>query len=254
MSVEKVRVLPIPEAGAEPSAGGEEERLRTQLLAFARDINRLYHEERERSRQLEDALDELRESVLAGVQTLAFVAETKDAYTKGHLDRTHDYAIALAERIDPAMAADPILRYGFLLHDIGKVGIPSHILSKAGPLTREEWELMRSHPLLGGHILTPMKFLASAIPIVEAHHERWDGSGYPRGLRGEEIPLAARVFAIADTLDAMTSDRPYRHALSFEESVEEIGRHAGTQFDPEVVRAFVALAAERGSLADVSED
>ena len=228
----------------------EEGRLREQLLSFARDLNEIYRRERARTEQLEDALHELEESYLATVKTLAFVVEAKDVHTRSHLDRAHDYAVALAGRVAPELAADQTLRYGFFLHDIGKIGIPERVLSKPGPLTDEEWAIMRTHPLLGAQILSPVKFLRPALPIVEAHHERWDGQGYPRGLKYDEIPLGARIFALVDAFDAMTSDRPYRRALSFEMALEQIARSAGTQFDPDVVRAFVELCedAEKGRI------
>ena len=237
-------------ATAEPLSPAEEHRLREQLLAFARDINEVYHRERARTAELEKALDDLEESYLATVKTLAFVVEAKDTHTRSHLDRAHDYAVALASRVAPELAQDQTLRYGFFLHDIGKIGIPERILSKPGPLTDEEWAIMRTHPLLGAQILSPVKFLIPALPIVEAHHEKWDGSGYPRGLRREEIPLGARIFALVDAFDAMTSDRPYRRALSFEQALEQISACAGTHFDPEVVRSFVELCedAEKGAI------
>jgi HD-GYP domain-containing protein (c-di-GMP phosphodiesterase class II) len=219
----------------------EEGRLRAQLLAFAHDLNEVYRRERARTAELEAALAELEESYLATVRTLAFVVEAKDTHTRSHLDRAHDYAVALAQRVAPELAADQTLRYGFFLHDIGKIGIPERILSKPGPLTDEEWAIMRTHPLLGAQILSPVKFLHRALPVVEAHHERWDGTGYPRGLRGEDIPLGARIFALVDAFDAMTSDRPYRRALTFEQAVEQIARAASSQFDPEVVRCFIEL-------------
>jgi HD-GYP domain-containing protein (c-di-GMP phosphodiesterase class II) len=228
----------------------EDARLRGQLLAFAHDLNEIYRRERARTQQLEAALRELEESYLATVRTLAFVVEAKDAHTRSHLDRAHDYAVALAQRVAPELAQDQTLRYGFFLHDIGKIGIPERILSKPGPLTDEEWAIMRTHPVLGAQILSPVKFLHPALPVVEAHHERWDGAGYPRGLRGEEIPLGARIFALVDAFDAMTSDRPYRRALTFDRAAEQIARSAGSQFDPEVVRAFVDLCsdAEKGAI------
>jgi HD-GYP domain-containing protein (c-di-GMP phosphodiesterase class II) len=219
----------------------EETRLREQLLTFAHDLNEIYHRERTRTKQLEEALSELEDSYLATVKTLAFVVEAKDTHTRSHLDRAHDYAVALAQRVAPELAADQTLRYGFFLHDIGKIGIPERVLSKAGPLTDEEWAIMRTHPVLGAQILSPVKFLRPALPIVEAHHEKWDGSGYPRGLKGEDIPLGARIFALVDAFDAMTSDRPYRRAKSFEQAVDQIASASGTQFDPEVVRGFVEL-------------
>jgi len=219
----------------------EEARLRGQLLAFAHDLNEIYRRERARTDQLEAALKELEESYLATVRTLAFVVEAKDTHTRSHLDRAHDYAVALAGRVAPELAADQTLRYGFFLHDIGKIGIPERILSKPGPLTDEEWAIMRTHPLLGAQILSPVKFLIPALPIVEAHHEKWDGSGYPRGLRAEQIPLGARIFALVDAFDAMTSDRPYRKSLTFEQALDQIAKGAGSHFDPEVVEAFVEL-------------
>ncbi len=225
----------------------EEGRLREQLLAFAHDLNEVYRRERARTAELEDALHELEESYLATVRTLAFVVEAKDTHTRSHLDRAHDYAVALAQRVAPELAADQTLRYGFFLHDIGKIGIPERILSKPGPLTDDEWAIMRTHPLLGAQILSPVRFLHPALPIVEAHHEKWDGSGYPRGLRGEAIPLGARIFALVDAFDAMTSDRPYRRSLTFEKALEQISKAAGTQFDPEVVRCFVDLCADAES-------
>ncbi|MCA1832449.1 MAG: HD-GYP domain-containing protein [Actinomycetota bacterium] len=229
--------LPAPET--EP----EEWRLRDQLLNFAKDLNEVYRRERTRARELEAALEELQDSYLATVRTLAAVVEAKDSRTRAHLDRAHLYAVALARRIAPEMADDPGLRYGSLLHDIGKIGVPEGILGKQGPLTREEWEIVKTHPLIGGQICAPVKFLQKAIPLIEGHHERWDGAGYPRGLKGEDIPLQARVFAIVDAFDAMTADRPYRTPMTFEMAVNEIVRASGTQFDPAVVQAFSEMCA-----------
>lgn len=232
---------PVEPDGAPLMQSGDMER---QLLAFARDLNRIYHEERARSQQLESALRELEDSYFQTVKAFAFVVEAKDPHTRSHLSRAHEYAVALAGRISPELADDKIFGYGFLLHDIGKMGIPDHILRKPSPLTAAEWEVMQMHPIIGAQILAPIKFLQRAIPIVESHHERWDGEGYPRGLKGEQIPLAARIFSVVDTFDAITSDRPYRKALSVEQAVEEMEKHAGAQHDPEVVREFVALCRE----------
>jgi ribonuclease P protein subunit RPR2 len=144
----------------------------------------------------------------------------------------------------PDVEIGPDLSYGFLLHDVGKVGIPESILCKPGPLTDEEYEVMKTHPLIGVQIVAPIAFLGNAVEVIRCHHERWDGRGYPDGLAGEGIPLAARIFSVCDTFDAMTSDRPYRRALPFDSAVEEIDRCGGTQFDPEVVRLFVEMCAE----------
>jgi cyclic di-GMP phosphodiesterase len=190
------------------------------------------------------ALESAREMYVATMKSLAHVVEAKDPTTRGHLDRTAHYGLALARRVDPALAARREVAYGFFLHDIGKVGIPESILCKTGRLTELEWIVMKSHPNQGARIVEPIPFMGEAVEIVRSHHERFDGSGYPRGLRGEEIPLAARIFAVADSFDAMTSDRPYRSALSAETAVGEIRAGSGTQFDPICVDAFETLVAE----------
>jgi putative nucleotidyltransferase with HDIG domain len=154
------------------------------------------------------------------------------------------YTLAIARQMqisDPDM--EDIGR-GALLHDIGKIGVPDSILLKPGPLTAAEWIEMRKHPEVGYRILESIQFLRPAAEIVLAHQERWDGGGYPRRLSAEAIPLGARIFMIADTLDAMTSDRPYRKAASFGQARQEISRCAGTQFDPRCVEAFLALQDE----------
>jgi HD-GYP domain-containing protein (c-di-GMP phosphodiesterase class II) len=218
--------------------------LHAQLVVFAREISSLYRAERSKSRELEAALDGIRETYVATMASLARVVEAKDVTTRGHLDRTHRYGMLLARRLDPELGARPEVGYGFFLHDIGKVGVPEAVLCKPGPLNEAEWAVMREHPTIGAQIVSPIRFLAGAIEIVQSHHERWDGRGYPRGLRGEQIPLAARVFAVADSFDAMTSDRPYRSAMPLEEALGEIRRGAGSQFDPEVARAFLRLVDE----------
>lgn len=136
------------------------------------------------------------------------------------------------------------VRRGALLHDIGKLAIPDSILLKPGKLTEEEWAIMRKHPEYAYQMLYPIAYLRPALDIPYWHHERWDGKGYPRGLKGEEIPLSARIFAVVDAWDAMRSDRPYRKALSVEEALAEIEKGAGTQFDPKVVAAFLSLIRE----------
>jgi HD-GYP domain-containing protein (c-di-GMP phosphodiesterase class II) len=187
------------------------------------------------------ALDELRDTYVSTMTSFAQVVEMKDSTTAGHLDRTQLLGLALAHAVDPELAARPETRYGFFLHDIGKVGIPEHILCKPDALDEAEWLVMREHPTIGAHIVEPIRFLAGAVDIVRSHHERWDGTGYPMGLRHEEIPLAARVFSIADCFDAMTNDRPYRRALPVEQAIDEIVIGACTQFDPEIVQVFLDL-------------
>jgi HD-GYP domain-containing protein (c-di-GMP phosphodiesterase class II) len=235
-----------PTLGSDPGEPDDPELLgvHAQLMVFARELGELYHIERTRSAELEQVLTDLRETYLATMKTLAQVIEAKDRTTRGHLDRTKTYGVALAERIAPDLAASPELTYGFFLHDIGKVGVPEHILCKEGPLTDEEWTVMRTHPTVGAQIVAPIRFLGSAVDTIRHHHERYDGSGYPLGLKADEIPLAARIFAVADTFDAMTSDRPYRSALSTQRALDEIQVGIGSQFDPEVVAEFMALMRE----------
>jgi HD-GYP domain-containing protein (c-di-GMP phosphodiesterase class II) len=212
-----------------------------QLIVFARELGELYRMERSRSAELQAVLESLQETYLATMKSLATVIEAKDLTTRGHLDRTVSYGLALARRIEPGLAETPTLGYGFFLHDIGKVGIPETILCKAGPLSVDEWTVMRNHPIIGAQIVSPIAFLADAVDLIRHHHERFDGSGYPDGLAGDAIPLAARIFAVADSFDAMTSDRPYRGAIGLEPALEEIRAGSGTQFDPEVVHVFIGM-------------
>jgi HD-GYP domain-containing protein (c-di-GMP phosphodiesterase class II) len=147
--------------------------------------------------------------------------------------------------VDPELASDPQLEYAFLLHDLGKIGIPDAILLKPGPLTSAELEHMRLHPLLGARLLEKIPHLGDVVRgVVLFHHERWDGEGYPHGLAGGKIPLAARIFAVADAWDAMTNDRPYRKRLTPDVALAEIEQGAGAQFDPELAAAFCALGPE----------
>lgn len=228
--------------------GGELPRVRAQLVKFARDVRELYRRERHRTRQLEQALEELNRSYFSTMETLAFLIEANDVGTRRHLDRTRDLALALARIVDPELAEQPETAHGFLLHDIGKVGIPERLLAKRGPLSPSEWEVMRTHPVVGAHIVTPIRVLGDAVDVVRFHHERYDGGGYPHGLKGEEIPLVARIFSVADAFDAITSDRPYRAARSPEDALEEILRCSGMQFDPQVVEAFALLFEENRTL------
>ncbi len=219
--------------------------VRTQLLVFAQEIKEIYQQERRRSHELERVLEQLNEAYLSTMKTLAFLVEAKDVGTRLHLDRTSRYGLALARVVAPELAARPELGYGFLLHDIGKVGVSERILTKRGPLTPSEWAVMRTHPLIGAQVVAPMAFLGRATDVIRCHHERWDGLGYPRGLRGDEIPLGARIFSVVDAYDAMTSDRPYRRAISAVSAIEQIARGSGTQFDPDIVEAFLIMMGDR---------
>lgn len=234
--------LLLTSAGRPEPVGPDRPSLEAQLAVFAREIGMLYTAERARSIELERALDDLQETYVATMQALAQVVEEKDPTTAGHLERTRRYGLVLARRVDPELASRPEVAYGFFLHDIGKVGVAERILSKPGPLDAGEWTEMREHPLIGARIVQPIRFLGGAVEIIRSHHERWDGSGYPFGLAGETIPLAARVFSVADSYDAMTSDRPYRRAMPDEAALDEIRRGAGSQFDPDVADAFLELA------------
>jgi len=196
---------------------------------------------KESTLELANALRELQETYRATLEALGSALDTRDIGTEAHSRRVHGYAITIADRYDVKEPLRNNLECGVLLHDIGKIGIPDAILRKPGPLTADEWKIMRTHPELGKRLLERVRWLHGAIPIVYHHHERWDGSGYPVGLRGEDIPLGARIFAVADALDAMTFDRPYSKAISIEAARQEIERCAGTQFDPVLARVFLEI-------------
>ena len=203
-----------------------------QLLLYANDLRRLLEIERGRQQLLQRTC---RQTVAA----LAGALETKDIGTASHSQRVQRYAVELALALDPALLDHTSAEYGFLLHDVGKIGIPDHILQKPGPLSDAERSLMREHTVLGEQLLEEVDLLhGDGLRVVRGHHERWDGTGYPDRLAGEEIPLAARIFSVADALDAITSDRPYRAARSWDIAAAEIVGERGRQFDPDVVDAF----------------
>jgi HD-GYP domain-containing protein (c-di-GMP phosphodiesterase class II) len=216
-------------------------RAQSQLEAYAIDVREVFAAEKKRAAELVRALDELRRTYLSTVRGLAVAVEAKDEYTGGHLVRVTRYGLIMLEMLAPEFRDDPAFEYGFLLHDIGKLGIPDAVLTKSGPLTEEEWKLMRRHPAIGVRILEDIPFLSGAREIVEFHHERWDGLGYPAGLRGEDIPLGARLFAVADAFDAMTTDRPYRSALSVDAAIGELHLNSGNQFWPDAVEALLSV-------------
>jgi HD-GYP domain-containing protein (c-di-GMP phosphodiesterase class II) len=216
-----------------------------QLHQLAKDAVAAYRKAKSRASDLEAALEELRTAYRETVRSLAFVVEAKDAYTGQHLERCRVYGVTIMKALG-LHEAYPDAEFGFLLHDAGKVGVPERILGKPGPLTAAEWRVMRTHPLIGYQIVAGIPFLTNAAEIVRSHHEMFDGSGYTAGLQGDEIPVPARVFAVVDAFDAMTTDRPYRNALSVDYAVNELQRMAGTQFDPEVVEAFVPLCDQLG--------
>lgn len=188
-----------------------------------------------------DALAEKQARVVATIEALASAVEVRDHVTGSHLHRVTELASACMELIDPDLASNDELRFGFTLHDVGKIGVPDAILNKPQRLTADEWTIMKRHPEMGAKIVEPIGLSVHTTEIILAHHERWNGSGYPFGVKGLDIPLSARVFAVADSYDAMTSDRPYRAAMPRSHAVAEIVAQAGTAYDPDVVDAFLSI-------------
>lgn len=188
-----------------------------------------------------DALSEKRSRAMATIEALAVALEARDTGTGEHVHRVTNLAKACMERIDHDLAHNEEVVFGFLLHDVGKIGVPDSVLRKSAPLSRREWKLMHRHPELGVRIVKPIGFSDAATDVILHHHERWNGRGYPSGLSGDQIPLTARAFAVADAYDAMTSDRPYRRATSESRALEIISSRAGTDYDPDVVRVFIDL-------------
>jgi response regulator RpfG family c-di-GMP phosphodiesterase len=215
-----------------------------QILIYARDLARLVDVERGQRRLLQHAY---RETVTA----LADALEAKDPLTGLHALRVQRYALELTEAVDRRLLDDPSLEYGFLLHDVGKIGMPDRIMNKPGPLTSDELQLVQRHPVVGAELLAGVALLqGEGLRVVRSHHERWDGAGYPDHLVATQIPLGARIFAVADALDAMTSDRPYRRAVPWEDAVDEIVTQGSRHFDPGVVAAF---ARREGRLRQLCE-
>ena len=204
---------------------------------------RLRRAQRDRA---ESALRDLEQAHEVTVTALAAALELRDDETGGHAQRVTALALELAGAVAPDLAADPELRYGFLLHDIGKIGIPDAILLKPMQLTPAEKRQMEFHTTLGEQLISGVPHLQGvAREVIAFHHERWDGTGYPWGLAGDAIPLAARIFSVADAFDAISNDRPYQRASSVDAALEKISANAGTQFDPGLVEAFVPLVQQQ---------
>ena len=228
---------------------------REQLLAMVRRAlehrrlkleNRAYQSNLEslvaaRTEQLRQAMTDLERSYDITLEALGDALDLKDAETEGHSKRVTAFTIAIARAMGLSGDKIRVIARGAFLHDIGKMAIPDHILRKPGALTMEETQIMREHSFRGYQMLKKIPFLAEASEIVYAHQERYDGSGYPRGLKGKEIPLGARIFSVADALDAITSDRPYRAAQTINAAREEVERFSGRQFDPDVVQIFLQM-------------
>jgi putative nucleotidyltransferase with HDIG domain len=208
-----------------------------ELRHKSEEVERLYEE-------LKVAFDKIHSTYETTLEALMEALDARDSETQGHSRRVAEYTAAVASRMGVEEPELTQFRWGALLHDVGKMGIPDAILRKPGPLTTEEWSIMKHHPEMGAKILSSVRFLDGALPIVASHQEKYDGTGYPRGLRGEEIPLGARIFTVVDCLDAMMMNRPYRKATTYDRVREELLSHSGTQFDPEVVEVFLAIPPE----------
>ncbi|MDQ3703989.1 MAG: HD domain-containing protein [Chloroflexota bacterium] len=210
--------------------------------AIAIENARLYEEQLIKAEQLEQAYDELKEAHRSTLQTLAGILDARDDATHGHSRRVVTFTMKLAKMMGITDRRQlKSIEQGALLHDVGKIGIADAVLRKPGPLTPEEWAEMRRHPEIGYKLLKNLGFLRETLPIVRFHHENWDGSGYPCGLRGEDIPLEARIFSVVDAYDAITSDRPYSPARSYEEARDILIAESGVKFDPRVVQVFLMV-------------
>jgi putative nucleotidyltransferase with HDIG domain len=238
----------LAEVRARTDQALEKRRLVLEIRAYQTNLERLVeertHDVLAAMAEIRSLSDDLRAAYDATLAAMLSALDKRDDETQGHSLRVVSYTERLAKEIgitEPELTA---IRRGALLHDVGKIGVPDAILRKPGKLDRDEWLVMKKHAELGYEILRDIRFLRDAALIVLTHQERFDGTGYPRGLKGEEIPIGARIFACADALDAMTSDRPYRKALPYERVRQELIDFAGTQFDPLVVEAFLRIPPE----------
>jgi putative two-component system response regulator len=231
----------------------EKRRLELENKAYQQHLEEMVTE---RTAELKQAVTKLKLASLDTIHRLARAAEYKDEGTGAHIKRMSQYSAAIARRMSLGDREVENILYAAPMHDVGKIGIPDCILLKTGSLDEDEWEVMKKHPVIGAEILrsSDAEFIQLAETIALTHHEKWDGSGYPQGLRGSEIPLAGRITAIADVFDALTSRRPYRGALSVEESLEIIRQSRGSHFDPDVVDAFLAVIDEILSLRERYRD
>jgi len=191
--------------------------------------------------ELSDTYEKLEKAYLDSIQTLRYTVEAKDPYTRGHSDRVSEYSVLIGKKLNLSEDQIKTLQVGGLFHDIGKIGIPDSILLKEAKLTDDEYSQIKNHPSIGAHILCNAEVFQDMIPIVKHHHEKFDGTGYPGKLKGEDIPYLARIAAVADTFDAMTSKRTYRNALPLDVVTAEIERCSGTQFDPDIAKVFIDL-------------
>jgi len=238
LGVPGVVVLAVPVVLSRYSIKQVVDKTRDNVLRLEKSNDQLHHAYVD----IRDMSQELHEAYTGTLESLVAALDMRDQETRGHSSRVASRSFEMARLMgvedDEGLA---MIYRGALMHDIGKIGVPDDILRKPGALTDEEWVFMRKHPAMGYRILAQVPYLRPAARVVLAHHERWDGGGYPRKLKGEEIPFGARIFALADTYDAIICDRPYRKGKSPDEALQEILRCAGSQFDPKVVEAFEAL-------------
>jgi putative nucleotidyltransferase with HDIG domain len=216
---------------------------RNHRAALERSVQERTQHAEEQEREVKRLNVELRRSFEDTLQALVTALDLRDNETQGHSRRVAEYAVLVAEKMGIFGQDLMAIRWGAILHDVGKIGVPDAILRKSSALTPAERQEMRKHPEMGHRMLQHISFLEAGLDIVLYHHERWDGLGYPRGLKEEEIPLGARIFALVDTLDAMTSDRPYRPAVSLEQARDEVRKHAGSQFDPQLAELVLSIPA-----------
>ncbi len=239
---EELRDLQALEGAGRRRVGELEQRLGdtyAQQLVIVQDLKQAYELER-RQRQ------ELQEAYLSALRVLAAAVEARDGYAVGHIERVRSYSLMIAGVLGLDATTHQHVEVGAILHDIGKIGVPDAVLGKASRLEPEDWLLLQQHPMIGCNLLRLVPFLAPATEVVLTHHEHWDGEGYPQRLRGEAIPLAGRIVAVADAFDAMTTDRAYRAGRSTSDAISELRRSAGSQFDPAVTEAFIAGWGSRG--------
>jgi len=211
-----------------------------------KEIEELYLKTTSMNETLKEMMEANKKNYFETIKALANAEEEKDAYTRGHSERVMDISLQIGEAMNLSASDMDLLRFGSILHDIGKIGVPEHILNKETPLTDEEFDLIRKHPSMGERILRDLTFMKYSIRIVHEHHEWFSGDGYPQGLRGEEIDRLARIVCVADAFDAMTTIRPYRKiTMSYERAIKELIDYSGTQFDPEIVKVFITILEEK---------
>jgi HD-GYP domain-containing protein (c-di-GMP phosphodiesterase class II) len=242
--------MSIPEDGHHKPTSPADLQTLVNQAAIALERSLLLVESRRQAREIKDAYDKLEVTYDQTLASLMSALDARDRETEGHSSRVRSLAARLGEAMGLARHELKALERGSLLHDIGKIGIRDNILHKPGPLSEEEWKIMRLHPDIGARIVEGIPFLQETLPVIRYHQERWDGSGYPTGLFGENIPLLARLFAVVDAFDALTSNRPYRDKIPAEEAVEYLRKEAGVLFDPQIVDIFEQLVLE-GQVTDL---